>query len=370
MDLAVGDRAGWGLIAVGIGSLALWQAACDPSTDTDPDGDTGASGLEADVLAAVGPEVVVPALDAVDAALPALEDALGAWASGTGTREDALPALLAVFEAWQAADVLRIDTDAAVALDLRDEVYSWPLVNGCSVDQATAAGNDVAGVLVNAKGLDALLHVLTVDPVDNVCPRQIPPNSDGAWDALSEAEIEAARATYAQDLADTIADDVDAKRTAWADAEPVDLQAVLDGVYALESVVKDSKLGFPLGIVDCSADCLSGAEGDATVPSLRWIEANLRAVRTLFAGGEGVGLDDVLDDAGHGEVAASFLAGIDDALALSASLDDNLIVAIESDRDAVVAFYDAVDAADEVLRNEVTPGLLLEIPAEVGGDTD
>jgi predicted lipoprotein len=343
--------------------MAIWPTACVEPADTTAD--------NVPVLDAVGPNVILPALDNYARSLDALQTEVDRWAD-TGEIAGARTARAQALDRWQAVEVMRVVLeDRTAPVVLRDDSYRWPVDNGSRVDQVTASQEYTGGVadlLVNARGLDALEHLLYSD-VDNVCPSQVPPNSDGTWDTIVDLNTD--RAAYATAIVDDLQLQEAAFRTTWQDARPASLQALIDGLFVFETEIKDAKLGHPLGLIDCDTfDCADDAEGLPDSNSSAWIAANLEGFRALFTGGDGVGVDDLLTDIGSGDVATEVVERTTTAIALAEALDGNLAAEIVNNRLAVVELYDELNAIDDLLRIDVTGMLSLQIPAVVGGDND
>ena len=70
------------------------------------------------------------------------------------------------------------------------------------------------------------------------------------------------------------------------------LNAVYDGLFYIETFVKDRKLGWPLNERDCGQeDCTDEVESIAAGSSHEWVASNLDGFRALYTGGEeGVGM--------------------------------------------------------------------------------
>lgn len=366
MASTAGNPTGWAALAGLLGLAALWPTACVDQGESLFADDAPA------VLDGVATRVVLPALTAYEDTLPALADAVDSWAAD-GDPTAAQAAFATTMAAWQVVDILRVAPDDTTdPLGLRDETYSWPFVNACRVDQVTATGeySDLGVLLVNARGLDALEYLLVAAP-ENTCAGQIPPNSDGAWDALSSEEIATRRAAYAQAVVADLADRAAEHRAVWEAAAVADLQEVLDGLFALEDVIKDTKLGHPVGHIDCEAEhCAEDAEGLPGSDSTGWIADNLAGFELLFTGGDGLGIDDLLISVGGQDVVDSTLAHVATAEQMALDLDGSVAEAIAADEAAVEALYAEIDLIDEYLRNDITTLLLLQIPAESAGDND
>ena len=397
MVKAAGSWGSWGLIIALMGGVALQPAGCKPSDDT---GAAVSSLLLADALAGVGPAVVEPALERFVAETEALEEAVTAWSSALesggdadAARTDAQARWRSAMAVWQELEVMQIGPAASsltaiAGEDLRDEIYSWPTINPCRIDQETVAGSwDDAGYftgnLVNSYGLDAIEHLLFAE-ADNACPSQVDINADGSWDALGEDGVAESRAAMSAVLVAEVLRQGQVLQERWR--EEVDLSAgdgsvyssqqealgaVSDALFYLDLVTREQKLGQPLGLQDCAeALCPEDVEGVESGSSIAAIQANLVGFVALFSGGEGTGLDDVLDELGHGDLSEQLLADADAALALAGDLEGPLDAAIVDRTAEVTALYDAIKEITDALKGDVATVLVLQVPAEAAGDND
>ncbi|MCB9781215.1 MAG: imelysin family protein [Alphaproteobacteria bacterium] len=389
---------------VALGALAGLAFAQPLACDRGAGDSGGASAQVAALLAQVGPGVVVPALDRAQATLPPLRTAIEGWQAAIGTDGEAAARAAAQdawrdsFLAWQQVELMQIGPAGSSLTvvggqDLRDEIYSWPTVNACRVDQETVeaewdAADFFSANLVNVYGHDALEHLLFAGD-DNACPGEVEINSDGSWDTLGADGVAANRAAYALAVVDQLSADTDALESAWASgwsdvladgADPYDgqqaaLNAVFDGLFYLDTHTKDRKLAQPLGLDDCAeTTCPDDVEALLSDASLDAIVENLDAFRTLFTGGDGAGFDDLLVDAGHGDLSDRILGQVDTALAAADAIDVPLSQAV-ADPDAavyadVVALHDAISAIDDDLKGDLATVLALVVPAEAAGDAD
>lgn len=394
----------WRLVA-GLSVIALVKSACDGGGP--PDSSPTADALAA-MLAAVGPEVVSPALDRAAIASGALVDATEAWeaaeAAGAGGGEAQAAAQAAWWDtmaAWQEVDVLQLgpaasSLTAVAGADGRDEVYSWPTVSRCRVDQETVAANwgDASFFetsLVNVYGL-AALEVLLYSPVgENACAATVAINTDGTWSDLGADGVQRNRAAYAAALASHTAGVIDALGAAWDPAKgdfgtqlvnagqggsvyesPEEaLNAVFDALFYLETRAKDRKLGYALGLGACATtSCLGDIESPVAGQSHAWVGGNLRGFRTLYTGGDGAGMDDLLVSLGEDELAAAMLAALDVADGAAAAVTVPFDVAMAEDPAQVEALYAAVKAVTDLLKGDVATVLAMQIPSEAAGDAD
>lgn len=384
-----GDRS-WFLIG-GLAVLALGRAACTPAGPGPDDGFDRAA-----LLGHLGDSFLRPAATEFVAAAGDLQAAAEAWRDG-GSRGEAQEAWRAAMGAWQRIEVAQVgplgsSVEDLGGEDLRDEVYSWPTSSPCQVDQQLVADGFGApgwfdGQLVNTYGLDALEYLLFVDGGENDCPPQIAINSDGTWDALGEAEVDARRARYAAAAAAHLvstAADVEQAVSDWsttlaAAGEPgspfVDaheaVNSVYDALFYVELVTKDRKLGRPLGRLDCAqTTCPEDVESPWSGTSLRWIEANLEAFGEVFTGGEGLGLDDLLAHAGEQARGDEALVALDAALAIVGGLPDSLADALPNHPQELDALHDRLAELGDLLKGDLAIALTLQVPSEAAGDND
>lgn len=398
MDSTAGSRwraaGSWALL----GALALFalRPACDLGPpDAEPFDSAG-------MLRSLGETVILPTLQDARAEALLLQVAASDWVSAPDDA-DALANVrgrwTGAMLAWQRAELMQIgpagaSVDTLGGQDLRDEVYSWPTLNPCRVDQELVAANHASADwaqanLVNVYGLDALEYLLW-HPGDNDCPPQVDINADGTWDALGDAGVLAARADYARSLADLLIDQVDAIITAW-DPEQGDfvgqlagdpgsiygteveaLNAVFDALFYLELKTKDKKLGVPAGLCD---ECAGTPDPEAVESpwarvSVEEIAANLDGFEEFFSGGDGLGFDDLLASIEQEDLADAILGATADAQAAAAAFEGPLVDRVTDDLDAVVALHAAVKAVTDLLKGDLATILVLQLPAEAGGDLD
>ena len=361
-----------------------------------------------DVLAAVGPQVVEPGLARFVSALGELEGALDDWgaAAETGSPTDASQqaaqvAWIDAMMVWQELELAQIgpagsSLSTVGGEDLRDEIYSWPTVNPCRVDQELMyAVWDGAGWfeanLVNSYGMDALEHIVHGE-ADNTCPGQVDINADGSWDELSSDDLVQRRVAFgraltihvsdlAQDLADTWSADggnlsgdlaLTTSDSPYS-SEQEALNAVYDALFYLDSSTKDRKIGLPMGLPDagCSTGtCPEDSEHLVSQVSHRAIVANLVGFRALFTGGEGAGMDDLLIELGHEALTVELLAAVDNAISVADGLDMPLDDAVDTHPEKVQELYDSVKVVTDILKGDLVTVLALSIPDEFGGDND
>lgn len=401
MAKMAGSSNSWGFLIGLAGLVAVPPVACnDSGTDTTAEVSATVSAL----LAEVGPQAILPALADFQTEVDDLTTRLIAWEnvleSGTGTDElvSAQTQWQATMAAWQRLEVMQIgpagsSLTAIGGADLRDEIYSWPTINPCRIDQETTyeVWNDAdyfTTNLVNSYGLDALEHTL-FSGLDNTCPGQVDINADGTWDAMGESGLVANRAAFSIVLSEQLAAQAAELTAAWSPdgadfsgqlggtidgpytSEQEALNAVYDALFYLETVTKDRKLGMPLGISDCGEDlCPEDVEGLTSGTGIDAIVANLDGFEELFTGGEGIGFDDLLTDLGHGDLSVQILTDLDAARALALTIDAPLDDAVVDQTAEIESLYDAIKAVTDTLKGDLATVLALSIPSEAAGDND
>lgn len=385
-----------------LGVLAFAAAGRTACSDDDPP-DAAIADVLAAVLADVWPHVLQPTLTRADAAAAALADATAAWRDDPDPSRQALAqvAWRDLLGIWQEIELYQVGPLGASATvvggqDLREFVYAWPLTNPCRVDQETVAGAfadpaffDTA--LSNVVGLGALETLLFAPAGVNACPPQVDINADGSWDALGEEGVQTARAAYAAALAADVADSLLAIRTAWSpssgdyagtlatagaagspyESPDAALNALFDALFYLDQQTRDAKLGAPLGRATCGqTDCIEGIETPLSGDSHRWIASNLVGFRTLYTGGDGVGMDDLLDALGRSDVDDAMTTALDAADDAAAALTVPVDEALSSQLDQATALHDALTVVVDLLKGDVATVLVLTIPTDAAGDLD
>ncbi len=390
------SKASWFVIAVLGTGVALQPGGC-AGPQEDPGGTTplADSDVVADVLVHAREGVVEGELAAMEERLGALATAVDALAASPQEADSVAAAREAFGEAlvqWGGLDALQVgpsapSLDSPAGEDLRDEIYSWPTVNPCRVDQETVSGDYqrdgfFEAELVNVYGLDALEHLLYA-PASNACPSQIDINEEGTWDVLGPDGVAQARADYAVAVVAQLQGDVAQLQEAWSGAFGDDfvegqgpygdrLEAIDDlfqAVFYVE-LMKDEKLAYPLGLRECgTTTCPELAESQSADLSGELLRANMATLVALLAPEDGAGFADLLADAGEEDLAEQLRTLVADAEASLVPLG-TVRADVDSDPETVQAAYDAVVALADFLEADVATVLALTVPAEAAGDAD
>jgi predicted lipoprotein len=390
--------------SVGFVSALVLVAACGNDPGKAPDATTDDFDRSA-MLAHLAENVLLPIqatfatrAAALPAAIAAHCDALDAGQPGA-TLETARTATGAAIDAWEHAEAVIVGPAAMDHEKLRFEIYAWPLLGPCELDRdvtsrwANPASYDVSTKLVNARSLTAVEYLLYPTTTAHSCV-----SAPAGWDALG-ADLPRARCR----LALAIATDVAAKgaelHTAWrADggnyiAELANagttassiksaqegVNRISDGMFYVDKMVKDMKLGETAGIAVNSCQtvqtpCVREVELRFSDRATFALRANLAALREAFTGKtptkDGPGFDDMMIALGQPELATRMTASLDAAIAATAALPDSFLTALDTDYAKVVATHAAVRAFTDDFKSQFLTVLDLEIPDDVATDND
>ena len=263
-------------------------------------------------------------------ALSAYCEAIGSSEESTA-RETARDAWRSTMSTVQATEMHAIGPAAENADALRSQMLSYAsgTLSTCGLDISAVLneeeGFDIGTRSLNQRGFGAIGYLLFNDDLTHTCAAQVPETQ--SWDDRTEDDRELARCNLARTVASDVAaaanevnEDWQTYRTTFASEENVgdSLQLLTDGIFALDKLVKDLKLGVPLGInSSCSKiACPEIVESIYSENSFANIRDNLVAFRNLFTGADGSGFDDFITEEGFPEVSARFTENTDAAIAI------------------------------------------------------
>lgn len=323
---------------------------------------------------------------------------------GADTRQAAREAFHRAMDAWQVLKMMQIGPAAPRAApggaEIRDNIYSWPLVSRCAVEeQLVSRGYESASfptTLVSRRGLHALEYLLFYEGADTECAASSPIVANGTWAALPAEEREARKRAYAAVVASDVKARADELVDAWdagkgnfaktfEEAGPGNpvyatsqaaLNSASDALFYAEEFVKDKKLARPLGLRECSGDtCPELLESPFARRAKANIAANLvgyrRVTQGCGAGFEGTGFDDLLQAVGAEPLVSKLNERSVAAQAtLQAVEEADLAQALSQDKPSVRAMYDSLKGITDVLKTELATVLDFELPAAVEGDND
>lgn len=348
--------------------------------------------------------VVRGELDTLVGQAEALQSATDAWVA-SGTAEDraaAQDAWSSAMGTWQRLELIQVGPAGAMGVavggeDLRDEIYSWPLVNPCRVDQEIVeqAYTDAAAFAaepVNVRGLDALEYLLFVDGTDNACAPNSGINTSGDWAAIDADALNSRRAAYAATLAELLTATATDLRGRWSDAafggeltlavadtfrtRQDALNALSDAMFYLDKEVKDMKLAVPTGLTDCAeATCPDAVESPWSGRSLDNVRDNIAGFAMLYHGGaaddpNAVGFHDLLEAVGAADLAEGMDVSIGDIVMWTDDLDGTMVELIATDNASVIEVHDRIKTLTDLLKTQFVGVLDLELPDRAAGDND
>ena len=348
--------------------------------------------------------VIADTLVEFETATDALVVAAAAWQSGgepeRAAAQDAWDTAMAV---WQRLEVMEVGPagvmgDVVGGEDLGDEIYSWPVVNACRVDQETLEGAYAdavafdAGEAINVKGLDALEYLLFHTSADNACNASSAINDEGTWATAGEATVQANRRGFGSALAGILQTRARQLREAWTrekgwaqqlatagngsteyGSSQDALNAISDAMFYLEKVTKDMKLAEPTGISECDAPvCPEKLESQYAHRTKEHVLANLAGFEALFSGqGENpTGMFHLLVAVGAEQVADGMKQDLAAATAAVEAVPESFDAALTADPESMKAAYEAVRALTTRLKTEMLSVLDLELPARIESDND
>ena len=364
------------------------------------------------VLESVADRVVLPAIRAAQQAFANMEQAAVSARDG-GDRAGLQAAWRQASLSFQALEMMQFgplgDLGGPSAgaprggRGLRDEIYSWPVVpvSLCAIDQIIANDADrfeapdfFETQLANVYGLDGIEYLAFVDTTDNACPDTADINADGTWDGLEDSEIGDRRARLAAAQASFLNARVGELAEAWEQTFRDDFvsagdgssvfssgQAAFDDVYAamnqLDLLVKDDKLGIPLGIhAEClEATCPDRVESRYAGASREFIRANVEAFRRLFLGGQPEdpsrhGFDTYLRDIGRENLANDLVQDMDAMVEAAQDVEPPLPGALSSDAERLRTLHTAISDVTTTLKSQFVSVLALRVPQEGAADND
>ena len=392
------DRASVIHLSVGVVFLSLLPA-CGGFDEFDDGLDDGLDRKAA--LTTLADVVIIPAIDRFAISAAALTAATATWsAEGEGARPAAQEAWREAMDDWQQIEVMQVgpaglqSSDVVGGESIRDEIYSWPFTKPCGIDQQLVAqdyqdADFTERKLVYFYGLDALEYLLFVDGTDNACPGPDTINTDGSWAALSAEALAQRRADYAAAIAAALQVQAERLQQRWSpsgadfrsvligDAEGYAheyeaLDQVYDALFYLDLVVKEQKIGGPVGLAGtCEQEvCPELVESRFALRSREAIAANLQAARAIYTGGDEGGFDALLLQANKADMDETIRAKLDAADEAVQVIPTPLSEQLETDPQPVRDLYWKVQELTDALKGDFAAVLRLSVPGPGGGDTD
>ena len=269
---------------------------------------------------------------------------------------------------------------------LRDRIYAWPTISRCRVEEQLAeAMPDPSSALISARGLFALEYSLFFTGEGSECAASS--RAAMVFGQLSAEALHERKARYAAAVSADLRTQTQALIDAWSPSGgnflesfelgqgyPSEQEALNVLGWALiyvEREMKDWKLGIPAGYTMTAP--VSVAETPYAALGTETLRENLRGFRALFQGcgaqGEGLGFDDWLQDAGHGELKTLII----EAYERSQRALDALPPMPKASKEELDSAYQTLRELTSLLKGDLFGAgspLGLKLPATVEGDTD
>lgn len=375
------------------------------------------------LLHQVGYEIILPTYASFQTSSQNLVAALETYLTDLEVGNDAMESLSQAHSSWantmniwQEAEVYQVGPSAPLqalelavgAMGLRNEIYSWPTVNSCRVDQeileAAYINTDFFGEeLTNVYGLDAAEYLLFHQEASNTCPSLVPINSEGTWSAVSLEELQRKRAQYVLAVAVNLRDRAIDLHNAWepnsgnfvndfATAGQGDsvymtageaLNDLSDALFYIEKTVKDFKIAKPAGILGCQdVSCPNDVESRFSRVSKDNIIINLQAAQKLFLGAspgtDAPGFDDILRNRDPSDLADTMTQNLQAAIEAAEDIDGTLYEAAQSvtqeeceaGNAPICHTYFILKSFTDDLKTRFVEILKLQLPIEASGDAD
>jgi predicted lipoprotein len=353
---------------------------------TTPDNDGAVAFSRAELLGAFGSCAANQVRD-FQAKAMALDTAVAAYAAGpdAATRDAARQAFKDALDSWAVIDPIQFGPTASTVepggKGLRGEIYNWPNVSRCFIEEniVLRAYQALPTLTPSHRGLWALEYLLFYEGADSECAP-----APAGWTALSADELATRKRAYAVAAAHDVLARAVTLNDAWDPAKmnfvqtmrtagsgsavyPTQLKAIESvglGIFFLDRMVKDKKLGIPLGLDPLVTACTVASppaacyESPFAGRSKANLRANLDGVRRILegceAGNAGFGFDDLLDNIGATDAAThlrTVVAAADAAIA--AIEEEDLPAALAADKLSVQTLRDAIGAIATFLKTEM-----------------
>ena len=303
---------------------------------------------------------------------------------------------------WQHAELMIVGPLLASDKSLRNQIYSWPNVSTCSVDQDVmffANGNingnayDISNRSDKRRGLDAMEYLLFNENMAHSCSSNVA-NILSDWNTKSEQERKTLRCKYVVEVAKDLSDSATALLFDWQGSDgyaakfknagqpgnpyPTTLKAIneiSDALFYMTEELKDYKLATPLGLFDNKCGniaCSEEVESIYAKHSIENIRANIAAFEQIFIGGstENTGFDDFLDNNNASDTKEIMLKGLTDAKTAAGEVSTDLQTALNNDAAKVTQTHAKVKDVTDQLKNDFINKLALELPKTSAGDND
>lgn len=316
----------------------------------------------------------------------------------TVARDNAKQAWRNAINIWQQAEVMKVGPLADNNGLLRDKIYSWPVVNSCSVDFEVVnfrAGvvngqpYNIANRTPSRRGLAAIEYLLFNEQLNHSCTTSTQPDN---WDNQTDEYRKIARCEFAIEAAQDVNNSAQELMIAWSGSDgfantlkaagtegnqfSTELEAInriSDGLFYIDTFTKDGKLATPLGLLanNCGAQvCPEIVESVYSHNSIVNIENNLLAFQKLLTGDVGIGFTHYLIDVGAQDTANTISTDVQLAIDGVQNYQNTLAETLVNNEEQVIQTHADVKAVTDKLKVDFITSLSLELPVTSAGDND
>ena len=316
----------------------------------------------------------------------------------TVARDNAKQAWRNAINVWQQAEVMKVGPLADNNGLLRDKIYSWPVVNSCSVDFEVVnfrAGvvngqpYNIANRTPSRRGLAAIEYLLFNEQLNHSCTTSTQPDN---WDNQTDEYRKIARCEFAIEAAQDVNNSAQELMIAWSGSDgfantlkaagtegnqfSTELEAInriSDGLFYIDTFTKDGKLATPLGLLanNCGAQvCPEIVESVYSHNSIVNIENNLLAFQKLLTGDVGIGFTHYLIDVGAQDTANTISTDVQLAIDGVQNYQNTLAETRVNNEEKVIQTHADVKAVTDKLKVDFITSLSLELPVTSAGDND
>lgn len=314
------------------------------------------------------------------------------------SRDAAKAAWRNAMNVWQQAEVMKVGPLADNDGLLRNKIYSWPVVNSCSVDfevvnfrigVVNGQPYNIANRTPSRRGLAAIEYLLFNEQLDHSCTTSTQPEN---WNNQTDEYRKIARCEFAVEAANDVNNSAQQLISEWSGSDgfanklkaagsngnqfSTELEAInriSDGMFYLDTFTKDAKLATPLGLQanSCGSQaCPEDVESEYSHHSMNNIENNLLAFQKLLTGDAGIGFIDYLIDVDDQDTADVMSSGIQLAIDGVQSYQNTLAETLVNNEAQVTQTHTDVKAVTDKLKIDFITSLSLELPVTSAGDND
>jgi uncharacterized protein len=314
------------------------------------------------------------------------------------SRAAARQAFRDAMDSWQIIDIMQFGPTAPGTViggkDFRDNIYGWPRINRCAIEEAIVArsyeaADFEAALLANRRGLGAVEYLLFYEGADTECG--VSSSAHAAWPMLDAQDREQRKRAYAAAAVGRVLARANALDQAWDPAQMNFVQTMRSAgpgntvyqtpqaaietvglaLFYVDQVLKDLKLTLPIDAGCVTADCLESRYAGRSKANIR---ANLDGLRRILEGCgtdyTGLGFDDLLADVGAVGLADTLRTQAIAAQAAADAIEEpDLDQALAADKPSVVALRDAVATITTTIKTQFFTTLSFE-PSIIPTDND